>query len=48
VRPDYDRQINSRLDKYYDDLYGLPRSLFEVQDAALPASAAFAEVPCRS
>lgn len=48
VRPDYDRQINSRLDKYYEGLYGLPRSLFEVQDAALPDASAFAEVPCRS
>ncbi|WP_036292788.1 formylmethanofuran dehydrogenase subunit A [Methylosinus sp. PW1] len=48
VRPDYDRAINSRLDKYYDGLYGLPRSLFEVQDAALPNADAFAEVPCRS
>lgn len=47
VRPEYDRSINSRLDTYYDRLYGLPRSLFEVQDAALPNAAAFAEVPCR-
>ena len=48
VRPEYDRAINSRLDTYYDGLYGLPRSMFEVQDAALPATAAFSEVPCRS
>jgi formylmethanofuran dehydrogenase subunit A len=52
VRPDYDRAIDKRLDRYYDDLYGLPRSLFEVADAALPKEDAFvevscAEVPCR-
>jgi formylmethanofuran dehydrogenase subunit A len=48
VRPEYDRAINSRLDAYYDRLYGLPRDLFQVQDAALPNADAFAEVPCRS
>ncbi|MBI1869027.1 MAG: formylmethanofuran dehydrogenase subunit A [Methylocystis sp.] len=48
VRPEYDRAIDQRLDAYYDDLYGLPRSLFEVSDAALPRSYAFAEVACRS
>ena len=48
VRPEYDRAIDDRLDKYYDELYGLPRALFEVQDAALPATAVFAEVPCHS
>jgi formylmethanofuran dehydrogenase subunit A len=48
VRPDYDRQVNKRLDSYYADLYGLPRSMFEVTDAKLPNRDAFVEVPCRS
>jgi formylmethanofuran dehydrogenase subunit A len=48
VKPEYDRQINRRLESYYDDLYGLPRSMFTVPDAALPNKDAFAEVPCRS
>lgn len=48
VRPEYDSVINQRLDAYYDHLYGLPRSMFEVSDAALPRGNAFAEVPCRS
>ena len=47
IRPRYDRQITKRLDSYYDDLYGLPRSIFDVPDAALPHKDAFAEVPCR-
>ena len=48
VKPEYNKTINKRLDSYYDDLYGLPRGIFTVEDAALPASQAFAEVPCRS
>lgn len=48
VRPEYDRAINGRLDHYYDRVYGLSRSLFQVSDAALPNAAAFAEVPCRN
>jgi formylmethanofuran dehydrogenase subunit A len=48
VKPEYNKTINKRIDKYYDDLYGLPRSLFAVEDAALPAAQTFAEVPCRS
>jgi formylmethanofuran dehydrogenase subunit A len=47
VRPDYDRKMDARLDAYYDDLYGLPRSMFEVADAALPNKYVLAEVPCR-
>jgi len=48
VRPDYDRKMDKRLDAYYDDLYGLPRSMFEVADAALPNKYVLAEVPCRN
>jgi len=47
IRPRYDGQITKRLDSYYDELYGLPRSIFDVPDAALPHKDAFAEVPCR-
>ncbi len=48
VKPDYNRAINKRLDTYYHDLYGLPRSMFSVHDEALPNSEHFAEVACRS
>jgi formylmethanofuran dehydrogenase subunit A len=48
VKPSYDSSINKRLDSYYDKLYGLPRGIFAVDDAALPAPEAFAEVPCRN
>ena len=47
VRPSYDRKITTRLDAYYDELYGLPRTIFDVPDAALPNRDAFAEVACR-
>ncbi len=47
VKPGHDRKINKRLDAYYDELYGVPRSMFQVADAALPNKEAFAEVPCR-
>ena len=48
VKPEYNKTINKRLDSYYEDLYGLPRDIFRVEDDALPASQVFAEVPCRS
>ena len=35
VRPEYDRQIDRRLDAYYDSVYGLPHDMFRVSDAAL-------------
>ncbi|KAF2988834.1 formylmethanofuran dehydrogenase subunit A (plasmid) [Methylocystis sp. MJC1] len=44
VRPDYDPDMNKRLDAYYDDLYGLPRSMFCVADDALPDRKFFREV----
>ena len=46
VRPEYDRQIDRRLDAYYDSVYGLPHDMFRVSDAALPNRDFFAEVPC--
>jgi len=46
--PRFDTAIERRLDRYYDDLYGLPRTIFDVPQAALPNADAFAEVACRS
>lgn len=47
VRPDYNNQMNKRLDAYYEETYGLPRSMFEVSDAALSNRDFFEEVPSR-
>ena len=46
--PKFDAAIERRLDRYYDDLYGLPRTIFDVPQAALPNADAFAEVACRN
>jgi formylmethanofuran dehydrogenase subunit A len=48
VRPGYDRAIEGRLDAYYDELYGLPRNVFDVPAAALGGRSYFAEVACRN
>jgi formylmethanofuran dehydrogenase subunit A len=48
TRPSFDAAIERRLDAYYDDLYGLPRTIFDLPTAALPNQAGFAEVSCRS
>jgi formylmethanofuran dehydrogenase subunit A len=48
TRPKFDAAIEKRLDRYYDDLYGLPRTIFDVPQSALPNHDAFAEVSCRS
>lgn len=48
IRPRFDQNITRRLDAYYDELYGLPRTIFDVPDAALPNKDAFAEVACRN
>lgn len=47
IRPGYDQNIIRRLDAYYEELYGLPRTIFDLPDAALPNHDAFAEVACR-
>ncbi len=47
VRPGYDRQMNRRLDDYYEDAYGLPRAMFGVSDEALPNKDFFEQVPSR-
>ncbi|MEK4033795.1 formylmethanofuran dehydrogenase subunit A [Methylocystis sp. IM3] len=47
ISPRFDKAINKRLDSYYEELYGLPRGIFDVPDAALPHKDAFAEVACK-
>ncbi|BDV35090.1 formylmethanofuran dehydrogenase subunit A [Methylocystis iwaonis] len=47
ISPRFDNNINKRLDSYYEELYGLPRGIFDVPDAALPHKDAFAEVACK-
>jgi formylmethanofuran dehydrogenase subunit A len=47
IAPRFDKNINARLDAYYAELYGLPRGIFDVPDAALPNKDAFAEVKCQ-
>ncbi|MGJ0506126.1 MAG: formylmethanofuran dehydrogenase subunit A [Methylocystis sp.] len=47
ISPRFDKTINKRLDSYYEELYGLPRGIFDVPDAALPHKDAFAEVACK-
>jgi formylmethanofuran dehydrogenase subunit A len=47
IRPRHDQNIIRRLDAYYEELYGLPRTIFDLPDAALPNHDAFAEVACR-
>ncbi len=47
VSPGYDTAMDRRLSTYYDDLYGLSRSVFKVQPHAVTAREnAFEEVAC--
>ena len=46
LAPRFDTNIEARLDRYYDDLYGLPRALFSVPEAAIFRDHPFAEVAC--
>lgn len=48
ISPAYDKNIHQRLDAYYAELYGLPRTIFNVSEAALPKENGFAEVACRN
>ncbi len=48
TRPSFDAAIDRRLDAYYDDLYGLPRTIFDLPSAAFYDQDGFAEVSCRS
>ena len=46
VSPSYDRSIEGRLDRYYDDLYGVSRRMFTVPHAAHGFLGDFKTVPC--
>ena len=48
IIPGFDKNIHRRLDGYYDELYGLPRTIFDVSEAALPEENRFSEVACRN
>ena len=48
ISPGFDKNIHRRLDGYYDELYGLPRTIFDVSEAALPKENRFSEVACRN
>lgn len=47
VEPNYDRHIDGRLEKYYDDLYGVSRSLFKVPLDAIGPHYKYERVACR-
>ena len=46
VEPSYDRAIDQRLTRYYDDLYGCSRDLFKVPAQAISREQAFEDVAC--
>ena len=46
LSPGYDSAIDIRLDRYYGDLYGLPRAMFGVPEAAIFRDNPFGEVAC--
>jgi formylmethanofuran dehydrogenase subunit A len=46
VSPSYDRSIEGRLDRYYDDLYGVSRRMFTVPHATHGFLGNFKTVPC--
>jgi formylmethanofuran dehydrogenase subunit A len=48
VKPDYDRQINKRLNEYYDQEYGVSRSLFGVSEESLSNREHFNQIACVS
>ncbi len=47
VRPGFDAAIERRLSSYYDDIFGLPHTAFDVPASALGETGAFETVPCR-
>lgn len=47
VRPDYNSQMSTRLDAYYEESYGLGRQMFCVEDGALPNRDFFEETSSR-
>ena len=48
VRPGFDQQIEGRLGRFYEDLYGVPPSLFDVTESVLPRQGSFEGVSCRA
>ncbi len=48
VRPGAGAAMQRRLERYYDDRFGLPASLFAVTAGAVGREDRFAEAPCRS
>lgn len=47
VRPGFDRQIEERLSRFYDGVYGVPYSAFDVPDFAMAHGGRFETVACR-
>ena len=47
LAPGFDHAIEGHLGKFYDEIYGVPPSAFDVPDFALPDPAAFECVPCQ-
>ncbi|MBO0663380.1 formylmethanofuran dehydrogenase subunit A [Jiella sp. MQZ9-1] len=48
LRPEPDKAMKARLDRYFDDKYGLSARWFEVPDGALGHNDPFKVVPCRA
>ncbi len=50
VAPGFDRAIESRLEAYYDNVFGVPLQAFDVPEAAIARKdqPAFESVPCRA
>jgi formylmethanofuran dehydrogenase subunit A len=46
VAPDFEKAIDARLDRYYESLYGVSRSLFVVPKEGRGLPGAFENVPC--
>ena len=46
LAPGHDSAMETRLNRYYDDLYGLPRAMFSVPEAAIFRDNPFGDVPC--
>lgn len=48
IAPGYDRAIDAELGKFYDDVYGVTHSAFDVPAHLVGGAAHFEAVPCRS
>jgi len=48
VQPGFDQQIEGRLGRFYEEMYGVKPSLFDVAESVLPRQGSFEGVPCRS